>query len=215
MVLFRLNSLKMSEDELLKLLIESPKLYLENNLNDLKNQVDLFYCIREEENNEWLKITEKIDSFKIECFKTLNNVKLKMTENLNEKELNDEIFKIKKIVFCNKTIQFLPKFKRLDSNIENSFLLIIEDEYLNQNISDINNLIIQDKLYLTNDNILTIIVTKHLLKTAEKKIENLIIVNIKSLLEFDLSSTNLCTIGQLETIGIFDQIISLNILNLS
>ena len=132
---------------------KSPKLHLENYFRDLKNQVDLFYCNKEEKNQDWLDTIKEIESFEKDCLRNC------IPENLSQKELDEEIFEIKKHLFGNKTIQFVPKFKRKKLEKEDSFLLIINDAYLSQNISEINISTEFDKI--TKGTIDSIIIFKH------------------------------------------------------
>lgn len=142
-----MNKQKQLKFEQLKLLITLPRLYIANYFSDLRAEVDLAFVkqnLIEQNIKNWTEIIAAISQFEIECLKQQPNNQLgehltqiaskqielmehKLTSNdlLDEKDdlvLNEQLFKIEKIVFKNKTLIFLEKpcLK----------LLVIKNEYL-------------------------------------------------------------------------------------
>ena len=66
----------------------------------------MFYCSKEEKNEEWLNIIKEIESFEKDCFQSLKEYETKyLTENLSKnEEISEEILEIKKHLFGNNNI---------------------------------------------------------------------------------------------------------------
>ncbi len=146
----------------LELIIQNPRSYLTYYLNDLRNEIDAsFKQRRMNETNEkqrnllnitWLEMIQHIDLFEKDLF-TTNLINFKLIEkhdfkqikahllnntNNNNDSIDNELFKIEKYLFRNKTITFLTRRHCQMLNLINESnvktlvgkLLIITDEYL-------------------------------------------------------------------------------------
>ena len=129
-----MNKQKQFKFEQLKLLITLPRLYIANYFSDLRAEVDLAFVkqkLIEQNIKNWTEIIAAISQFEIECLKQqpnnqlnehLTQIATKQIELMEHLVLNEQLFKIEKIVFKNKTLIFLEKpcLK----------LLVIKNEYL-------------------------------------------------------------------------------------
>jgi hypothetical protein len=120
-----------SELELLKQIIDIPRLYISDYFLNLRTEIDIFYSksIESTRNNSaWLEMINKVNDYEKECL----NLKYFTMDFKNEinKQINEKInsidlikFQIEKCLFLNKTM-FL-----YGSSIQ---LLFITDEYISQ-----------------------------------------------------------------------------------
>jgi Leucine-rich repeat (LRR) protein len=170
----------------LELIIQNPRSYLTYYLNDLRNEIDTsFKQRRMNETNEkqrnllnitWLEMIQQIDLFEKDLF-TTNLINFKLIEkhdfkqikthslnNNNNDSIENELFKIEKYLFRNKTITFLTRKHCQMLNLINESnvktlvgkLLIITDEYLRPD-------------WITNDNNSIELLNNQKLKLKELK----------------------------------------------
>jgi hypothetical protein len=162
----------------LKQMQQFPRYFLSKYFEELKTQVDLKYALKLDEKDKYLEIINKIKSIEQDAYnkwssKHINTyddeIKLiedKLNNDLNNvtdiiKLIGEVKYKIEKIIFSNKTILFIDEKTRFyfDSN---SFLLIVNDEYISNSLIDngseeklitkneLNNFILEEKLKNTN-----------------------------------------------------------------
>ena len=139
----------------LKFIVETPKLYLANYFQELRNNVDkeMFskQMIHKDDNqmkNEisetWKKLISRIDSFEKECINTdklqLNSNRIDeiriMLDNINEEtnlgiiedKIQEEELNLFRKIFQNKTIIYHDFFEQQNRHKR---LVIIDDEYVN------------------------------------------------------------------------------------
>jgi hypothetical protein len=144
----------------IKLIIQNPRIYLSNYFDDLKNLIDLEYfetilrdridknsqvdlCKRHQE------ITEKLNQVQIECFQNfplsqinveifnqiktfLNNIESQNIDNLNQ-SIYENLMKLQKILFSNKSLIFLKK-KDIPDLKSFGLLICVEDQFMNNTI---------------------------------------------------------------------------------
>lgn len=134
----------------LKTVLKSPFNYLKINLNNLKNEVNIFFA--QKLNNEvkdekkiqlkrvWVEMNRKIDDFENECL--INKLDTNKQVKILEDELYDQNYlqsnelittlknKIQKIIQGNKTIVFLKYYSDFLNTEPKSKLLIITDEHI-------------------------------------------------------------------------------------
>jgi len=129
-----------------------PRYYLSKYFDDLKAQVDLKYALNLDENEKYLEIIRHIESFEQNAYNIWNNrrinayhdeidsIKEKLNNNFNLDDINKLIdqtkYKIEKMMFSNKSILFFDNKKSNCSFASNSFLLIINDEYISKSCID-------------------------------------------------------------------------------
>ena len=143
----------------LKQMQQFPRYFLSKYFEELKTQVDTKYALKLDEKDKYLEIINNIESFEQDAYnkwssKHINTyddeIKLiedKLNNDLNNvaditKLIGEVKYKIEKIIFLNKTILFIDKKTRFNPK-SNSFLLIVNDEYIS------NNLIVNDE-YISN-----------------------------------------------------------------
>jgi hypothetical protein len=134
----------------LKQMQQFPRYYLAEYFHELKAQVDTKYALKLDEKDKYLEIINNIESFEQDAYnkwssKRINayddDIKLiedKLNNNLNNvteiKKLIGEVkYKIEKMIFSNKTILFIDKKTRFNLK-SNSFLLIVNDEYISNSL---------------------------------------------------------------------------------
>lgn len=121
--------------EELKSMQSYPKLYLSKYFSDLKRDVNLAFELKLDKNDEFLEIINTIELIenttinKIKPFDTFKKDIQSIERQQNDLNLLmiiiDEIkYEIERILFSNKSILFMNNYKN------NTFLLIIKDEYL-------------------------------------------------------------------------------------
>lgn len=150
-------------------------------LTKINNELD--YGIKDDLNENWIEIIDHLNSFETQCSSNqrTNKFNIQVTKETNLEigkienllanfkldsydlvleMINEQNFKIKKLLFLNKTIVFLgenkyasltKKFtKKFNARTTAGILLIVSDEYINQN--NITKVVSFDKL-LTNEKI--------------------------------------------------------------
>jgi len=115
-----------------------------NQIDELKAQVDTKYALKLDEKDKYLEIINKIESFEQAAYNNWSSKRINTYDNeikliedqlivldLTEiTKLIDEVkYNIEKITFSNKSILFIDEKSRFYFN-SNSFLLIINDEYI-------------------------------------------------------------------------------------
>lgn len=143
------------EMEELRILYETPSLYLRNYFNDLKSKIDITFAPRHlNETNQikrdelakfWHTIIDKVNKYEVECLKTNLNRETKTKEIqyiFDKQQTNESIedliehekFKLKKVLFLNRTVFFLDKSICVNETLfddENTIKLVtITDEYI-------------------------------------------------------------------------------------
>jgi hypothetical protein len=143
----------------LKQMQRFPRYYLSKYFEELKTQVDTKYALKLDEKDKYLEIINRIESFEQNAYnkwssksiKTYDDeIKLiedKLNNNLNNvinitKLIGELKLKIEKMIFSNKTILFIDKKTRFDFQF-NSFLLIVNDEYIGLLFDPFNSLLSQ------------------------------------------------------------------------
>ena len=158
----------MDQIDELKQMQKFPRFYLSNFFDELKNQIDLKYAVKKNEQNKYIEIIKNIELFeqdaykKSKSFNTFDNEIKSIEYKLNDSnftelaELIDELkFKIERVLFSNKTIFFYEK--------EKEFLIIINDEYIRKKSFDYKSfeILTREKLNCTIlDNIIEITTNK-------------------------------------------------------
>jgi Leucine-rich repeat (LRR) protein len=130
-----------NEIEELKSMQQYPRFYLANFWSDLKRQVDLVFQEKENEKEKYSEIIKRIEIDENASYKRNNKPfqtfddEIKSIDStqvdgpLAAFQLIDDIkYKIEQKLFQNKSILFIENYGKL----ENTFLLIINDEYLRQ-----------------------------------------------------------------------------------
>ena len=187
-----------------------PKLYLSKYFSDLKRDVNLVFELKLDKNYEFLEIINTIDLIenttinKIKPFDTFNKdiQSIEGQQNdLNSLIIIDEIkYEIERILFSNKSILFMNNYKN------NTFLLIIKDEYLRKINSNDNN------RYFNRENLI-----EYFLKEKLNKIDinNLNILSLH--IEIMLKTSVCIMIKKIEYIDThtFKDLTNLNYINFS
>jgi hypothetical protein len=106
----------------LKQMQKFPRLYLSNYFDDLKNEIDLKYAVKQDEQVKYLEIIKIIELFEQDAYKKskLFNIfdneikliedKLNVLNLIEITQLIDELkYKIEKKIFSNKSILFYEK----------------------------------------------------------------------------------------------------------
>ena len=136
----------------LKQMQQFPRYFLSKYFEELKTQVDTKYALKLDEKDKYLEIINNIESFEQDAYnkwssKRFNTyddeIKLiedKLKNNLNNvteitKLIGEVKYKIEKIIFSNKTILFIDEKTRFNPK-SNSFLLIVNDEYISNSCID-------------------------------------------------------------------------------
>ena len=130
----------MDQIDELKQMQKFPRFHLSKYFDDLKNEIDLKYALKLDEQVKYLEIIKNIELFeqdaykKCKSFNTYDNDiklienKLKVFNFVAITELIHELkYKIEKELFSNKSIFFY------DKGTKYSFLVIINDEYIRKN----------------------------------------------------------------------------------
>jgi hypothetical protein len=238
----------------LKLLYEQPRLHLSNHFDAIKNKIDIAFCQKEtssleddDEAKKWKFLIDKIETFEEACLDSIpsnefSSEELKSTMNfLSKQKLNDNLknlikkteLRIYKILFLNKTIEYLEniKFKTTDYDDDGSlqaikqstcFLLILNDSYLSPEF--IQNSFDKLKTFKGNcwgsyaifdDSILTSDLLNIIRIDKELKIfkgVNLIEIDLKLITHLDLSRHNIYSI-EVDTFVGLTNLKSLNLSN--
>ena len=108
-----------SELELLKQIIDIPRLYISDYFLNLRTEIDIFYSksIESTRNNSaWLEMINKVNDYEKECLKLkhFKNYELNKQEKINK-------FEIEKCLFLNKIMFFYA-----------NRLIFITDEFISQ-----------------------------------------------------------------------------------
>ena len=132
----------MDQIDELKQMQKFPRFYLSNYFDELKNEIDIKYAVKQDEQVKYLEIIKNIESFEQDAYKKsksfntydeeieliedkLNNILLNYYNLTALEKLIDKLkYKIEKWLFSNKSIFFYEKDKKY------SFLIIINDEYI-------------------------------------------------------------------------------------
>jgi Leucine-rich repeat (LRR) protein len=130
----------MDQIDELKQMQNFPRFYLSNYFDELKNQIDLKYALKQDEQVKYLEIIKNIESFEQEAYKKcksfntfdkeIKSIEDKLNDlNLNEiTQLIDELkYKIEKEIFLNKSIFFYEEY---------SLLIILNDIYIRKKSID-------------------------------------------------------------------------------
>ena len=130
----------------LKLAVDSPKRYLANYFDEMKNQIDLECQVylgqdeladeyKERAINEQLEMIQEVDSFEQKCLANVGHLELPTKEQIDgireEKELYIALHQVQKQLFMNQGIIFNRnpiKSYRILSPFGR--LIIIEDEFM-------------------------------------------------------------------------------------
>ena len=104
----------------LKQMQKFPRFHLSKYFDELKNEIDLKYALKQDEQVKYLEIIKNIESFEQEAYKkcksfnTFDKEIKSIEDKLNDSnftelaELIDELkFKIERVLFSNKTIFFI------------------------------------------------------------------------------------------------------------
>jgi Leucine-rich repeat (LRR) protein len=199
-----MNDTKDKIDEL-KQMQKFPKYYLSQYFDELKAQVDTKYALKLDEKDKYLEIINKIESFEQAAYNNWSSKRINTYDNeikliedqlivldLTEiTKLIDEVkYNIEKITFSNKSILFIDEKSRFYFN-SNSFLLIINDEYIRISCIDkdsddklitrkeFNDFILMEKLKkinINNSNVLNLdidILNQRKIKFEENKIREI------------------------------------------
>jgi Leucine-rich repeat (LRR) protein len=131
----------MKQIDELKQMQKFPKFYLSKYFDDLKNEIDLKYAVKQDEQVKYIEIIKNIELFEQDAYKKSQSFntfdkEIKLIEDkLNDSNLTelaqliDELkYKIEKILFSNKSIFFYDIVYN-----DYSFLIIINDEYIRKN----------------------------------------------------------------------------------
>lgn len=133
----------------LKQIYEIPKLHIANRLGDLRAEIDLAFAQSTNDckvRNVWLKLIETVYNYEQDCCKSVEkNLNEKFSTiisaiNTNEPDCNeliqDEMRKIEKVLFLNKTLFFFNKNTCENKSLldqDNEFkLVIINDEFISR-----------------------------------------------------------------------------------
>jgi len=154
--------------EHLKFLFECPRLFLSNFFNDLKAEIDSSFALKEQSINDkeiltenWTNIIKRVEEFELECFRAkkknefqkefqqemselisliASDLIRKKADNVLDDLISQNILKIEKELFLNKTIVYLDEskmerniFDEIDLETTAGKLLIINDQYLSSN----------------------------------------------------------------------------------
>ena len=124
----------MDQIDELKQMQNFPRFYLYNYFDELKNEIDLKYAAKQDEQNKYIEIIKNIELFEQDAYKKCKSFntydeEIKLIEDkLNDSNLNeitqliDELkYKIERVLF---SIFFY------DKGTKYSFLVIINDEYI-------------------------------------------------------------------------------------
>jgi Leucine-rich repeat (LRR) protein len=148
-----MNQIKNRIDEL-KQIQQFPRYHLAKYFDELKSKVDLKYALNFKEQDKYSEIIKTIESFeqdsynkwKSKSINTYDNEIKSIEDNLNNNfnltdiaRLIDGVkFKIEKIIFSNKSVLFIDDIKNIvkDSSNSDSFLLIINDEFISKSYID-------------------------------------------------------------------------------
>jgi hypothetical protein len=147
--------------EELKQMQQFPRYYLSKYFEELKTQVDTKYALKLDEKDKYLEIINSIESFEQDAYNKWSSKRINTYDDeikLIEDELNNNLnnvidvtkligefkLKVEKMIFSNKTILFIDK-KTIFNFKSDSFLLILNDEYIsNSLIDDSSQMIIKD-----------------------------------------------------------------------
>jgi hypothetical protein len=143
MCIRKMDEIKKQIDEL-KQMQQFPRYYLSKYFDQLKAQVDVKYVLKLDEKEKYLEIIRHIESFEKDAYNKwnsksintfdneINSIEEKLKINLNLTDITkliDEVkYRIEKTLFSNKSILFIEK--PIFDCVSNSFLLIINDEYI-------------------------------------------------------------------------------------
>ncbi len=117
----------------LKLMQKHPRFYLASYFSDLKTEVDLEFALKPNEKVKYLEIINKIESIENEFY---NKIKPFNEIHCDLNNIDEVKYNIEKKIFSNKSFMFLK-----DYGVEKeTFLLIINDEYLRKSTFDSNQL---------------------------------------------------------------------------
>lgn len=167
----------------LEVMAEFPRFYLANYFSDIRTEVDLVYGLKQANetdseilskiNREWLKVINKVDQVEAECLRLnlrkfrFNNQTLMesirtRTGLLNENKkiclLKEEINKLEKILFNNKTVVYLKNSSFGNENKNKNKKQKVEPyEKQVKNANLFEKLIIINDEYFSNEDILNII----------------------------------------------------------
>ena len=115
----------------LKLAVDSPKIYLSNYFDELKNQIDLKCQMNMNEYSKinataaHLKLIQEVDSFEQKCLANVGQLELptkKQIEGIKEeKELYIALHQVQKQLFMNQSMIFwdIEQFKKLNLHLSN------------------------------------------------------------------------------------------------
>lgn len=155
--------------ENLKLILRSPRQYIGNYFNGFRHEIDILFMQRilvetnaktkAKLNRNWIEIIHRVDAFELKCLKhqatnqfndflaykaneKLKLVELKLTSDNREllKVIQEEIFKLERVIFLNRTIFFIDRihfsnfdsFKRMNAETTVGKLIICKNEYFDK-----------------------------------------------------------------------------------
>jgi Leucine-rich repeat (LRR) protein len=176
----------------IKIIKQTPRLFLANYFFDLRTEVDLVFQLKLDEKEKYQEIIKRIDSFEedvnrrfkygqqldafnneIQSTEQLENDVTQLQQHINNK-IDDLKYKMEKFVFSNKSIMF---FKDSEIEEENkSFLLIINDEYLRKST-------FENSEYFNRENLIAYFLKQ---KLARTNIKNIICLDIEIMNQFTI-----------------------------
>ncbi len=189
----------------IKQMQQFPRYYLTQYFDELKAQVDTKYALKLDEKDKYLEIINNIESFEQDVYNKWNSktittfeneislIEEKMNNNLTDiTKLIDELkHQIEKKIFSNKSILFFDIEESNCSFASNSFLLIINDEYISKScincdldhelvtVNELNDFILKEKI--KNINLKSINILNLNIGIINLKEINLVDKNIKEI----------------------------------
>ena len=179
-----------------------PRFYLSKYFDELKNQIDTKYALKQNDvKNKYLEIIKNIESFEQDAYNKWLSKSINTCDNeikLIEERLNDlnltEItsliekvkYKIEKMLFSNKSIFFI------ETKCRNSFLLILNDAFIWK--SCLNS---KSEILLTRDQLKVFILKNKLQKSNINSFNALNLdINIENQTEINMSNENIIHVDQ-------------------
>ncbi len=128
-------------EEELKLIISSPRLYLVNFFDDLKNQIDIeaqIYMdkhkleaeLKEEATQQQVAMINEVDLFQKKCLDCLAAKPIDQLSLDQVKSLEGDLYARKKMLFMNKGLIFLNISDILYRHAPYNMLVVVEDEFV-------------------------------------------------------------------------------------
>jgi hypothetical protein len=139
----------------LKQMQKFPRFHLSKYFDELKNEIDLKYAVKQNEQDKYIEIIKNIESFEQEAYKkcksfnTFDKEIKSIEDKLNDSnftemtQLIDELkYKIEKVIFSNKSIFFYEKERDYEINYDDddkksSLLIILNDIYIRKKSIDV------------------------------------------------------------------------------